>query len=85
MQISTYRAEILCSNALMLSYVLYEISLESVEAYKFLTNLNSLILFTITLNFKNSMYPGSFLCEAPKIKQHIPSRKEPCDTCDEAI
>ena len=40
--------------------------------------------FIVTSNFKNSMYPRSFLCEEAKIKQRTPLKKELCEIGEEA-
>ena len=39
----------------------------------------------MTSNYKNSMYPRSFLCEEAKIKQRTPLKKELCEIGEEAI
>ena len=44
-----------------------------------------LIFFIVTSNYKNSMYPRSFLCEEAKIKQRTPLKKELCEIGEEAI
>ena len=62
------RAKILCVNALILSDVWYWSLWKSVETFQFQTNLNFFLFFTVTSNFKNSMYSRSFLCEEAKIK-----------------
>ena len=41
--------------------------------------------FIVTSNYKNSMYPRSFLCEEAKIKQRTPLKKELCEIGEEAI
>ena len=41
--------------------------------------------FIVSSNYKNSMYPRSFLCEEAKIKQRTPSKKELCKIGEEAI
>ena len=41
--------------------------------------------FIVTLNFKNSMYPRSFLSEEAKVKRHTSSKKELCEIGEEAI
>ena len=41
--------------------------------------------FIVTSNYKNSMYPRSFLCEEAKIKQRTPLKKELCKIGEEAI
>ena len=43
------------------------------------------IFFIVTSNYKNSMYPRSFLCEEAKIKQSTPLKKELCEIGEEAI
>ena len=43
------------------------------------------IFFIVTSNYKNSMYPRSFLCEEAKIKQRTPLKKELCKIGKEAI
>ena len=43
------------------------------------------ISFIVTSNYKNSMYPRSFLCEEAKIKQRTPLKKELCEIGEEAI
>ena len=37
------------------------------------------------LNFENSMYPRSFLCEEAKIKQRTSLKKQHCEIGEEAI
>ena len=44
-----------------------------------------LFFFIVTSNFKNSMYPRSFLCEEVKIKQRNSSKKQLCKIGEEAI
>ena len=44
-----------------------------------------LIFFIVISNLKTSMYPWSFLREEAKIKQHTFSKKELCETGEEAI
>ena len=44
-----------------------------------------LFSFIVTSNYKDSMYPRSFLCEEAKIKQRTPSKKELCEIGEEAI
>ena len=39
----------------------------------------------MTSNFKNSMYPQSFLCEEAKIKQHNSLKKKLCEVGEGAI
>ena len=39
----------------------------------------------MTPNYKNSMYPRSFLFEEAKIKQRTPLKKELCEIGEEAI
>ena len=39
----------------------------------------------MTSNYKNSMYPRSFLCKEAKIKQRTPLKKELCEIGEEAI
>ena len=39
----------------------------------------------MTSNYKNSMYPRSFLCEEAKIKERTPLKKELCEIGEEAI
>ena len=41
--------------------------------------------FIVTSNYKNSMYPRSFLCEEAKCKQRTPLKKELCEIGEEAI
>ena len=41
--------------------------------------------FIMTSNYKNSMYPRSFLCEEAKIKQRTPLKKELCEIGEKAI
>ena len=41
--------------------------------------------FIMTSNYKNSMYPRSFLCKEAKIKQRTPLKKELCEIGEEAI
>ena len=53
------------------------------ETFKFYRNLIFLFFFIVTWNYKNLMYPRSFLCEEAKIKQ--PLRKELCGIDKEAI
>ena len=43
------------------------------------------IFFIVTSNYKNSMYPRSFLCEEAKIKQRTPLKKELSQIGEEAI
>ena len=43
------------------------------------------IYFIVTSNYKNSMYPRSFLCEEAKIKQRTTLMKELCKIGEEAI
>ena len=43
------------------------------------------LFFIVTSNYKNSMYPRSFLCEEAKIKQRTPLKKELCEIGEEAI
>ena len=42
-------------------------------------------IFMVTSNYKNSMYPRSFLCDEAKIKQRTPLKKELCEIGEEAI
>ena len=44
-----------------------------------------LFFFIVTSNYKNSMYPRSFLCEEAKIKQRTPLKKELFEIGKEAI
>ena len=39
----------------------------------------------MTSNYKNSMYPRSFLCDGAKIKQRTPIKKELCVIGEEVI
>ena len=39
----------------------------------------------MTSNYKNSMYPRSFLCEEAKIKQRTPLKEELCEIGEEVI
>ena len=39
----------------------------------------------MTLNYKNSTYPRSFLCEEAKIEQRTPLKKDLCEIGEEAI
>ena len=41
--------------------------------------------FTVTSNYKNSMYLRSFLCEEAKIEQRTPWKKELCEIGEEEI
>ena len=41
--------------------------------------------FIVTSNYKNSMYPRSFLCGEAKIKKRTRSKKELCEIGEEAI
>ena len=43
------------------------------------------IFFIVTSNYKNSMYPRSFLSEEAKIKQRTPLKEELCEIGEEAI
>ena len=43
-----------------------------------------ILFFIVTSNFKNSIYPRSFLCEEAKIKQHTFSKKKLCEIGEEA-
>ena len=43
------------------------------------------VFFIVTSNYKNSMYPRSFLCEEAEIKQRTPLKKELCEIGEEAI
>ena len=40
--------------------------------------------FIVTSNYKNSLYPQSFLCEEAKIKQRTPLKKELCEIGEES-
>ena len=42
-------------------------------------NVNFLIFFIVTTNFKISMHSWSFLCEKAKIKKYNSSKKELCE------
>ena len=44
-----------------------------------------LFFFIVTSNYKNSMYPRSFLCEEAKIKQRTPLKEELREIGEEAI
>ena len=41
--------------------------------------------FIVISNYKNLMYPRSFLCEEAKIKQRTPLKKKLCEIGEEAI
>ena len=80
MRISTYQAQILCANTLILSNVLYWISWKSVEALN--PSSASMDNFGYKLNGHepmladegfNLMYPRSFLFEKVKIEPNAPS------------
>ena len=43
------------------------------------------VFFIVTSNFYNLMYPRRFLCEETKIKHDTSSKKEHCETDDEAV
>ena len=55
------------------------------RSLNFMTNVNFLIFFIVTSNFKNSIYSRSFLCEEAKIKQHTSSKKKLCEVDEKAI
>ena len=44
-----------------------------------------ILFFIVTSNFKNSMYPQSFLREEAKIKQRTSLKRHLCEICEEAI
>ena len=41
--------------------------------------------FIVTSNFKHSIFPRSFLCEEPKIKEHTSLKKKLCEIGEETI
>ena len=52
---------------------------------RILDEFDFLIFFIVTSNYKNSMFPRSFLCEEAKIKQRTPLKKELCEIREDAI
>ena len=65
---------------LILNFVKISRELKILDEFEFF-----LFLFILTSNFKNLMYPRSFLCKKAKIKQRTFSKKELCEIGEEAI